>query len=126
MAFTLGTRFRWRPFLFLSPSVTALFCLFAQASSEVIVIWGIYLLSLLNLFMGALIVRALIGMANVKGAPNKGRIFLYSLGKLLLIVAGLGFGVLFMHDRIVIPVLNHVVQIHVFCFCFLRKRPISV
>ncbi len=94
---------------------TLVFCLFARGRTEVFSVIFVYIATLLSLFMLMAILHGLIMDPEVKatGKIKKSRLFTYMFFHVLFLFGSIGIGVHFMGNRIIIAVINYVVQIFV-------------
>ena len=99
----------------LSLSTTLLFCLFARGRTEVFSVLFVYIATIISLFMLMAILHGLISDPEVKatGKIKKSRLFTYMFLHVIFLFGSIGIGVHFMGNRIIIAVLNYVVQIFV-------------
>ncbi len=103
--------------------VTMVFCLFAKGTTEIIVIFGVYLATLISLFLLMYIMHTIIfdQQALRERKIDKAKLFLYMMLHVLFLFGSIGLGVHFMGNRIILAVLNYVAQIFVMGFG-LRKN----
>ncbi len=103
--------------------VTMLFCLFAKGTSEIFVIFGVYVATLISLFLLMYIMHTVIfdQQALREKKIDKAKLFLYMMLHVLFLFGSIGLGVHFMGNRIILAVLNYVAQIFVMGFG-LRKN----
>lgn len=108
-------------YFFYSIVLLVLAYLLIQTFSEFVVIFLVFLATCANHWMLIFIVRRL--SENAAGVAQKNRfmISVMVIGKLILIVAALSFGVQIMGKRIIIPVLIYVLQIAVLYFSFEKQ-----
>jgi len=94
---------------------TLIFCLFGRDQTEILSIIFVYLATLIALFMLMAILHGLIMDPEVKatGKVKKSRLFSYMFLHVIFLFGSIGIGVHFMGNRIIIAVLNYVVQIFV-------------
>jgi len=94
---------------------TLIFCLFGRNRTEILSIIFVYLATLIALFMLMAILHGLIMDPEVKatGKVKKSRLFSYMFLHVIFLFGSIGIGVHFMGNRIIIAVLNYVVQIFV-------------
>ena len=91
---------------------TALFLFFASSQKDVYVIIGIYLATLLNLY---LLLSVILKIVEIGSSPepveySKLNLALIFVAKMAIIFLALTIGVHFMGKRIIIPLLNYVFQ----------------
>jgi len=103
--------------------VTLTFCLFARGVTEILVILGVYISTLLSLFLLMAILQNLISSSSDAHSRNKSkrRMFMYMLLHVLFLFGSIGLGVHFVGNRIILAILNYVGQIFVLGFG-LRKN----
>lgn len=103
--------------------VTMLFCLFAKGITEIIVIFGVYVATLISLFLLMYMMHIVIfnQQALRERKIDKAKLFLYMMLHVLFLFGSIGLGVHFMGNRIILAVLNYVAQIFVLGFG-LRKN----
>lgn len=102
---------------------TMVFCLFGRDFKEIIVIFAVYVATLISLFLLMYIMHSIIfdQEALQKRRIDKGKLFLYMILHILFLFGSIGLGVHFMGNRIILAVLNYVAQIFVLGFG-LRKN----
>ena len=102
---------------------TMIFCLFARGTTEVIVVSGIYVATLISLFLLMYIMHVVVidQKALRERKIDKMKLFLYMMLHILFLFGSIGLGVHFMGNRIILAVLNYVAQIFVMGFG-LRKN----
>ena len=107
-----------------SLSATGLFCLLAHSFLEVGVVVFVYGATLLSLYITHFVIKRMVSR-DVRGGWgfDKSKIMLYSLGKIVILFGAVGFGAVFMKERIIIAVLNHVAQIFILGICFVEVEP---
>lgn len=121
MPLKIADKINLKLFIPLSLTVTALFSLFCRGLAEHLSHWGVYLAVLVNFYMLRIVVRELIIAGKGQQKPDKFLMFIYSIGKMLVLFGAISLGVLFMGNRIIIPVLNYAFQIFVLCASYLKK-----
>lgn len=91
------------------------FCLFARNETEIFAILFVYIATLLALFFLMFILYSVIfnQEARANRKIDKGKMFLYLLLHVLFLFGSIGIGVHFMGNRIILAVLNYVIQIFV-------------
>lgn len=93
-------------------ALTTLFCfLFLNNIEEVYGVLSVYLATIINHFMLAEAVFNLTEPNKVFTKKEKFVLFTMLLGKIVILFLGLSLGVHFMGNRVIIPLLNYVVQI---------------
>jgi hypothetical protein len=94
---------------------TLLFCLFARGTNEVLAIFFVYVATLISLYLLMAIMHGIMLDPEVRttGKFNKGRLVLYMFLHILFLFGSIGIGVHFMGNRIILAVLNYVIQIFV-------------
>jgi len=99
----------------LSLLATLVFSAFAKSQTEVFTILGIYLAVLVSLYMLMAIMHGVMLDPEVRatGKINKSKLIIYMLLHILFLFGSIGIGVHFMGNRIILAVLNYVVQIFV-------------
>ena len=94
---------------------------FVQSIAEFGIILLVFVATVLNQWMLIDSVEALVrGVVN-KDNPATTKIVLMFLGKTILLMIALSFGVHIMGKRVIIPLLNYVVQIFILYFSFKRR-----
>ena len=121
MPLRIAEKINLKLFVPLSLSVTVAMSLFCNGLGEHIAHWGVYIATLINFYMLRIIVRELIIAGKGQQKPDKFLMFIYSIGKLLVLFGAISLGVLFMGNRIIIPVLNYAFQIFVLCASYMKK-----
>ncbi len=103
--------------------ITMIFCLFARGITEIIVVFSIYVATLISLFLLMYIMHVVIfdQKALRERKIDKMKLFLYMMLHILFLFGSIGLGVHFMGNRIILAVLNYVAQIFVMGFG-LRKN----
>lgn len=91
------------------------FCLFARGQTEVLAIVFVYLATLVSLYLLMAIMHGIMMDPEVKatGKVRKGRMMIYMFLHILFLFGSIGLGVHFMGNRIILAVLNYVIQIFV-------------
>jgi len=107
----------------LSLIVMLSFCLFARGVTEIVVIFLVYVATLISLFLLMYIMHVVIfdQQALRERRIDKAKLFLYMMLHILFLFGSIGLGVHFMGNRIILAVLNYVAQIFVLGFG-LRKN----
>ncbi len=109
---------------------TGIFMLFAKNSSEIWGIFLVYIATLLNLALLTWAVMELLQPQNfledsqdkkIQGRKRTYKIVVAFVIKLAILLGGLSLGVHFMGPRVIIPLLNYVIQIFILVLCFNRK-----
>ncbi len=103
--------------------ITMIFCLFARDTTEIVVVFSIYVATLISLFLLMYIMHVVIfdQKALRERKIDKMKLFLYMMLHILFLFGSIGLGVHFMGNRIILAVLNYVAQIFVMGFG-LRKN----
>lgn len=110
----LNKRVNYKRYIPMSLIVTAFFCAFAENYQELTGILIVYVATVINQFLLVKGVREMIRPHIDAGAEAKnGTIFFIFMLKLGVIFGGLALGVHFMDSRVIIALLNYVVQIFV-------------
>ena len=89
--------------------------------SEYKIILLVFFATVLNQWMLVESVESLVQGAVQGGDRDTANTVLMFLGKTILLLAALSFGVHIMGKRIIIPILNYIVQIFILYFSFKRK-----
>ena len=94
---------------------TAVFLLFCKSWLEVIVLFGIYFSTLLSFYALMAIMHGMINDPEIRrnGKFDKGRFAFLIICHALFLFGSIGLGVLFVKKRIILAVLNYVMQIFV-------------
>lgn len=94
---------------------TLCFGFFAKSQTEVFTILGIYFAVLVSLYMLMAIMYSMMLDPEVRatGKINKSKLAIYMLLHVSFLFGSLGIGVHFMGNRIILAVLNYVIQIFV-------------
>jgi hypothetical protein len=102
-------------FIPLSLIATLAFCFFAKGWLEIGVIFIVYFATLINLYLLMYIVSSMILSEEVRlsGNMDKFKILLFFVAKVCVLFLALILGVHLIGNRIVIAILNYVVQIFV-------------
>ncbi|TNE97410.1 MAG: hypothetical protein EP326_11470 [Deltaproteobacteria bacterium] len=120
----LKTKVDFRKYIVITMISTAFCCLFARNTSEVVGIFIIYVAALLNQMMLTEIVLEMTAPEEEK-IYSKGSMITLGIGKLVVLIAGITLGVHFMGNRIIIPVLNYVIQIFALGFSLKQGEPVE-
>lgn len=102
-------------------ALTGLCLLACRNVQEIFVVTLCYGAGLVNLYMTQRVVKEVIFSGSRNGKLAKGRIFLYSLGKIGVLFGALALGAEFMGRRIVVALLNHVGQIFLLCLVWGKR-----
>lgn len=98
------------------------FCFFAENKSELIVIVGVYLATLVNLLMlteGIIeLTRRDVHEENSRLQINKEKVIYLFIGKILLLILALTLGVQIIGNRIIIALINYIMQIFILVLSF--------
>lgn len=99
----------------LSLASSLAFCLFARNNVEVYTILFVYGATLISLFMLMAILHSVMSdpEALATGKLKKGRLLFYMFFHIVFLFGSIGLGVHFIGNRIIVAVLNYVVQIFV-------------
>lgn len=89
--------------------------------SEYKIILLVFVATVLNQWMLVESVESMVQGALSGGDQDTANTVLLFLGKTILLLAALSFGVHIMGKRIIIPVLNYIIQIFILYFSFKRK-----
>lgn len=118
----LKKRINLKIFIPVSLSATALFLLFSSSRVETIVILGVYAATLINLYLLMNIIEKIIAAATSFDAIeySKFNMVLVFIGKMGIIFVALFISVQFVEKRVIIPLLNYVIQIFVLGVSFKR------
>jgi hypothetical protein len=122
----IKTKINLRLYLSLSALSTFGACLFAQNFIEVLVILIIAGATIINQTVLVELVSEMFHSAaqgGLGGGPkvDKGRILVLSIVKIGVMLGAISFGVLFMGNRIIIPVINYVIMIFILAASMDRK-----
>jgi hypothetical protein len=111
----LRKRINLKIFIPFSVLIAAASLYFATNTTDVYVILGIYLATLVNLFLLLSVIQKIveIGTATEPVEYSKLNLALIFVAKMAVIFLALSIGVHFMGKRIIIPLLNYVFQIFV-------------
>lgn len=94
----------------------------AKSLAEFYVMLIVFVAACLNQWMLVTLVREISSSAAGDGPPGKGNIMMMVLGKVVILVTALIFGVQIMGNRIIIPVLIYVLQIAVLYLSFTKSK----
>lgn len=102
---------------------TLIFCLLAKSKIEIYTILCIYIAVLFSLYTLMAILFSVLSdpVTRATGKIKKGKITLYLFFHISFLFGSIGMGVLFMGNRIIIPIFNYVLQIFILGFA-LRKN----
>jgi hypothetical protein len=122
----IKTKINLKLYLSLSALSTVVACLFAQNFIEVLVILIIAGATIINQTVLVELVSEMFHSAaqgGLGGGPkvDKGRILVLSIVKIGVMLGAISFGVLFMGNRIIIPVINYVIMIFILAASMDRK-----
>jgi hypothetical protein len=89
------------------------FCLLGRDLTEILAILFVYAATLISLYLLMAILYGMMMDPEVQstGKLRKGRLMLYMLLHILFLFGSIGLGVHFMGNRIILAVLNYVIQI---------------
>ncbi len=107
----LKQKINYKYFFLFSVGATCVFSLLAKNWLELGIIWIIYFATLLNLLILGYILSQYI--KNNKLGSHKLRIIFLSIIKLLILLIAISFGIQFVGNRIIIAMLNYIVQIFI-------------
>lgn len=110
-------KIEYKKFVPLSLGATGLAIALSQSREEALVIFGIYILSIINLFM---LSEGVMELLKTKDNPDNFKVIMLLVGKMALLILGITLGVQIMESRIIIPVLNYVIQIFIFILSYRR------
>lgn len=122
----IKTKINLKLYLGLSALSTAGACLFAKNFIEILVIIIIAIATLVNQSVLVELVSEMFSSAaqgGLRGGPqvDKGRVMMLTLVKIGVMLGAISFGVLFMGNRIIIPVINYVIMIFILAASMDRK-----
>ncbi|WP_127715459.1 hypothetical protein [Halobacteriovorax sp. HLS] len=119
----LKTKINHKKFFLMSLSTTALFLLFARNVEDIFAILLVYVATVTHLGMLAEAVFELIESQITDGHIQnvKDKIMYLFLGKLTILIISLLIGRQIMGNRIIIPVINYVIQIFILTFSIKTK-----
>lgn len=122
----LKTKINLKLYLGLSAVSTGAACLLAQNFIEVLAIIIIAMAAVINQSVLVELVLEMFSTAaqgGLSGGPrvDKGRVLMLTLVKMGVILGAISFGVLFMGNRIIIPVINYVIMIFILAASMDRK-----
>jgi len=111
----LKTKVNFKKYLLISLLPLAICFILAQGRTEIFVIFIIYIGAVINQL---LLVELVMEMVNRPKAPEfkkprKRKLILLFVVKVTVLIAALSLGVHFMGNRVIIPLLNYVVQIFI-------------
>ncbi len=114
MQLEITKKINFNKFFTISIIPTVLCFALAKSFSEIIAITVVYIATVIYLFMFAEAIYQLTGMykEGERNAP-KGKVAILFVGKLVILISALIFGVQIMGSRIIIPVINYIIQIFV-------------
>jgi flagellar biosynthesis protein FliQ len=120
----LTKRINLKLFIPLSLSFTGLALYFSNSAFEAMVITCIYLATLINLGLLLGVMSKIVEIASSVEPVEYSKInmTLVFVGKIIIIFLGLSLGVHFMGKRVIIPLLNYVIQIFVLGVSFKRSK----
>ncbi|PIK14340.1 MAG: hypothetical protein CES88_08315 [Halobacteriovorax sp. JY17] len=119
----LKTKINLKKFFLLSISTTILFLLFSRGWNDIIGILIVYVATVLHLGMLAEAVFELVKSQVSEGHIHnvKDKIMYLFAGKLLILILSLVISRQIMGNRIIIPVINYVIQIFILTFSIRSK-----
>ncbi len=108
-------RINLRLFLPVSLATLLVFSLFCKGQTEILVLLGVHVATLINLYMLMFVVDRLLLNQEVLASKNidKFKVVSYFLLKIFILFFALSLGVHFIGNRIIIALLNYVIQIFV-------------
>ena len=119
----LKTKINLKKFFLLSVSTTLLFLLFSRGWNDIIGILIVYVATVLHLGMLAEavfeLVKSQVSEGHIHNAKDK--IMYLFAGKLLILILSLVISRQIMGNRIIIPVINYVIQIFILTFSIRSK-----
>lgn len=120
----LTKRINLKLFIPISLGFTCVALFFANSNLEVMVISGIYVATLLNLGMLLGVISKIVEIGSSVEPVKYSKILmvLAFIGKMAVIFLALSLGVHFMGKRIIIPLLNYVIQIFVLGVSLKRSK----
>lgn len=110
----IKTKVRYKRYFLLTGGSTLLTFLFARSKEEILGILVVYAATILNHYMMMRGVKELVTPYLPGGEKQKAdrtMMLVFFIGKLLVLFGGIYVGVLLMGNRVIIPVLNYVIQI---------------
>ena len=115
----IKTKINFKKYFSLAIAST-LFCLaFARSKLEILAIIVLFVATCINqLMLLEAVTEMVTPVLDQGGVLRKWKIVALFVGKLLLLFSALGFGIHIMGGRVIIPVLNYVVQIFVLGISF--------
>lgn len=123
MGLKVGTKINLKLYIPLSFGTTALFIPFLNNKIEIYTHLGIYIATLLNLYMLVLFVQEMFTEGKFKKEKSdKMMISIYAVCKLLVLFGALSFGVQFIGNRIIIPVINYIMQIFILVIGYTERN----
>ncbi len=123
----IRTKINYKKYFLLTIASTLLFCLFARSRSEIIGICIIYVATIINHWMMMKGVEELVAPhlhVNDDKPLDKTKMAFLFVGKMFVLFGGIYLGVLFMGNRVIIPVLNYVTQIFLLIYSLSNKADI--
>jgi hypothetical protein len=123
----IKTKINLKRYIGLSLASTLIACLFTQNFIEAIVVFIIYGATLINQMVLVELVTEMMqnaargGLRSDGPAVDKSRVLMLTIVKIGVMLGAISFGVLFMGNRIIIPVLNYVIMIFILAASMDRK-----
>lgn len=117
-----GAKINLYKYILFSLFLLALSSYLARSNAERLVMLAVFFASCLNQWMLVNVVRDVTQNAADGSPVDKGNMIMMIIGKFLLVIAALSFGVHIMGNRIIIPVLIYVLQIAVLYLSFDKKN----
>jgi hypothetical protein len=128
MQLEITKKINFKKFFTISIIPTIICIALADNFQEVLAISVVYIATVIYLFMFAEAIYELTGIYKEKeNNASKKRVVILFVGKLVILVSALLFGVQIMGSRIIIPVLNYIIQVifwdidiifYILCHCF--------
>ena len=115
-----GAKIDFRKYSLLSAILILAVYFLARSMAEFYVMLIIFFAACLNQWMLVKVVRGVTALAATGSPINKTKMILMIVGKVVLLMAALTFGVQIMQKRIIIPVLIYVLQIAILYLSFYK------
>jgi hypothetical protein len=117
-----GAKIDFRKYIPLSAILITASYYLSRSTAEFYVMLTVFAASCLNQWMLVSVVNEITSNAAGGGEVDKGNLIMMVIGKVLIVIVALIFGVQIMGNRIIIPVLIYVLQIAVLYLSFMRVK----
>lgn len=117
-----GAKIDFRKYIFFSAILIIVSYFLSRSMAEFYVMLTVFVAACLNQWMLVSVVRGLTSSVADGSPSDNGNIIMMVIGKVVIVVTALIFGVQIMGNRIIIPVLIYVLQIAVLYLSFTKSK----